>query len=63
MLKLTYMSVIENCDKTLISDTQGRIFSDLKIKIRRKGKERKNYISWGKDYRTWLFVNSYCQLK
>lgn len=63
MLKLTYMSVIENCDKTLISDTQGRIFSDLKIKIRRKGKERKNYISWGKDDRTWLFVNSYCQLK
>lgn len=63
MLKLTYMSVIENCDKTLISDTQGRIFSDLKIKIRRKGKERKNYISWGKDDRTSLFVNSYCQLK
>lgn len=45
MLKLTYMSVIEKYDKTLISDTQGRIFSHLKIKIRRKGKERKNYIS------------------
>lgn len=63
MLKLTYISVIENCDKTLISDTQGRIFSDLKIKIGRKGKERKNDISWGKDDRTWLFVNSYCLLK
>lgn len=44
----THISVIESCDKMLISDTQGRKSSHCKIKTRKKGKERK-YVSWGKN--------------
>lgn len=61
MSTFMHISVIESCDKTLISDAQGRKFSHSKIKI--KSKERKNFISWGKEDRTWLFVNSNHQLK
>lgn len=57
-----HISVIESCDKTLISDAQGRKFSHSKI-TKIKSEERKNSISWGKEDRTRLFVNSNRQLK
>lgn len=44
----TCRSVIESCDKTLVSDTQRRKSSDCKIKTRKKDKEGK-YVSQDKN--------------
>lgn len=43
----THISMIDSCDKMLISDTQGRKRSQWKTKTRKKGKETK-HVSWGK---------------